>query len=466
MRWLRSFSLRRRIAALVATAVFATVVVVAAAAWTFTRHYLLTQTDANLISQAQSAAASGKILGDRLALNPSNINALSLPYQVDSAQKPLGSTEPLPFDPVTDGRVAANGGQLLRSVTIDGKPYRMITVQVPGAPLALQVAQDVQAQDTSLHKLGVLLGFVVLAGAVVGAAAGVLVAGTGLRPVRVLTAAAERVARTDELEAPIELSGGESTHDEVARLATAFNAMLAALAMSRDRQRALIADAGHELRTPLTSLRTNIELLAREDPGIGRVLDPADRQKLLADVTAQTTELSSLIGDLTDLAREDTAHAPMEEMDLAEVASRAVERVRRRDTTVRVVTELGPSPVLGRPRQLERAVTNLLDNAVKWSPPGGEVFVGLHDGELVVADQGPGIADEDLPHVFERFYRATTSREQPGSGLGLAIVAQAAQEHGGAVEAGRTPTGGTLMRLSVPVAEQPAREQPEPVAVP
>ncbi|MGH3743962.1 MAG: HAMP domain-containing sensor histidine kinase [Mycobacteriales bacterium] len=462
---MRTFSLRRRIAALVAGTVLATVVVVGVAAWLFTRHYLMNQTDQNLRSVATSAAANKIITRAGLGLGTSGIQQLSLPFQVDSAEEVLTAPQVLPFDRRDAAVAAGTGDSILRTVSIAGKRYRMITVQVPGTTYALQVAQDIEPQETSLHKLALLLVVVGAVGAAAAAVAGVAIARAGLRPVRELTAAAERIARTDELGPPIELGASENADDEVARLATAFNAMLAALSQSRDRQRALVADAGHELRTPLTSLRTNIELLAREDPAHGRVLDPADRSRLLADVTAQTAELATLIGDLTDLAREDSSQSAKEHIDLAEVAERAVERVRRRAPHVAIVSDLAASPVYGRPRQLERAVTNLLDNAVKWSPPDGEVFVGLHHGELVIADQGPGIADEDLPRVFERFYRATTSREQPGSGLGLAIVAQAAREHGGAATAGRTPSGGTLMRLTVPL-DAAADHPDEPAPVP
>ena len=466
---MRSFSLRRRIAALVAGAVLSTVVVVGTAAWLFTRHYLLEQTDANLTSVAQSAAADPTLFTrigfNTVRVNPTPATALSLPFQVDGTSGPLlapsEQTVVLPTDSRDLAVAVGHRASVLRTVVVGGKDYRMVTVPIPGQQLALQVGQDITAQEESLHKLALLLVALGTGGVAAAAALGIVIARAGLRPVRELTAAAERVARTDDLGPPIVMAARENTDDEVARLATSFNAMLAALAQSRDRQRALIADAGHELRTPLTSHRTNIELLAREDPAVGRVLDPADRSRLLADVTAQTAELASLIGDLTDLAREDSSQSAKEHIDLAAVAERAVARVRRRAPQVAIVTDLETSPVHGRPLQLERAVTNLLDNAVKWSPAGAEVFVGLHDGQLVVADQGPGIAPDDLPHVFERFYRATTSREQPGSGLGLAIVAQAAREHGGSVVADSTPAGGTLMRLSVPLD----RERPVPYDV-
>jgi two-component system sensor histidine kinase MprB len=478
MKWYQSFSLRRRIAALVAGGVLATVIFVGSASWLFARHYLLNQTDANLINVSQAAASNANLviqdpITGEYRPGPTTVTQLSLPFRVIEADgtilTPQNQTVVIP---TTSADLAVADGQRqssLRTVDFDGRTYRVVTVKSPRGTYALQVAQDIEAQQESLHKLALLLIFIGIAGAAFAASLGALIARASLQPVRQLTRAAERVAQTDDLASPIELGDNENSDDEVARLAQSFNAMLAALALSRERQRALVADAGHELRTPLTSLRTNIELLAREDPTNGRVLDPADKARLLSDLTAQTAELASLIGDLTDLAREDSSQHAREDIDLAEIAARAVARVRRRAPEVRIVTDLEASHAHGRPQQLERAITNLLDNAVKWSPAGGEVFVGLHRGELVVADQGPGIAPEDRPHVFERFYRATTSRDKPGSGLGLAIVAQAAAEHGGSVQAGETPTGGTLMRFTIPLddiapTDLAAPAEPQPVS--
>jgi two-component system sensor histidine kinase MprB len=227
--------------------------------------------------------------------------------------------------------------------------------------------------------------------------------------------------------------------------------MLAALGASRERQRQLVADAGHELRTPLTSLRTNIDLLAQADRSGG--LDPNARQELLADVRAQIEELTLLIQDLVQLARDEPIERTPEPVDLADVVDHAVQRVRRRAGSVTFDVEVEPWPVMGEPQSLDRAVVNLLDNAVKWSPADGVVTVRLVDGVLDVADQGTGIAGQDLPHVFERFYRASDARRLPGSGLGLAIVQQTAQRHGGSVSAGRTPQGGAIFRLSLPPAD-------------
>jgi two-component system sensor histidine kinase MprB len=234
------------------------------------------------------------------------------------------------------------------------------------------------------------------------------------------------------------------------------NQMLTALDSSRSRQKQLVADAGHELRTPLTSLRTNLDLLVQNDatPPASQ-LAATERAALLLDVQAQIEELSVLVGDLVELSRDDgpptnTVGATVETVDLAEVVERAAERVRRRAPRLTFDVAGGPWEVLGQPAALERAVTNLLDNAAKWSPEGGTVTVRLTGGTLTVADQGPGIPAEDLPHVFERFYRSLEARALPGSGLGLAIVDQTVRRHGGAVGAGRGPSGGTVITMTLP----------------
>jgi two-component system, OmpR family, sensor histidine kinase MprB len=218
--------------------------------------------------------------------------------------------------------------------------------------------------------------------------------------------------------------------------------MLAALEASAKAQRQLVADASHELRTPLTSLRTNIEVLAGK-----RRLREQDREPLLSDVVEQLDEMTTLIAELIELAHGDGQPREPEEVRLDVLTADAVERTRRNRPGVTFRTELTESVVDGVPATLERAIGNLLDNAAKWSPPGGEVEVGVRDGEVTVRDHGPGIDEDDLPYVFDRFYRSTAARGMPGSGLGLAIVRQVAEAHGGAVTAERPEDGGTLMRL-------------------
>jgi len=255
----------------------------------------------------------------------------------------------------------------------------------------------------------------------------------------------ERIARTEDLQ-PLPVEGD----DEIARLATAFNDMLVALSASRDRQRRLVVDAGHELRTPLTSLRTNLDLLLQADSAGG--LDDAARRELLDDVRGQIEEMSSLVGDLVELARDEPLRPVVEKVDLAEVVDRAVSRARRRGTSLTFDVATEPWWVIGESASLERAVTNLLDNAVKWSPSGGTVRIRLNHGTLTVDDEGPGIAAADREHVFERFYRSQESRSMPGSGLGLSIVRQVIERHAGNIRVDETDQGGTRMVMQVPGA--------------
>jgi two-component system sensor histidine kinase MprB len=229
--------------------------------------------------------------------------------------------------------------------------------------------------------------------------------------------------------------------------------MLTALSASQARQRQLVADAGHELRTPLTSLRTNLDLLAQADASTA--LSSEARRELLADVQAQISEMTTLIGDLVELARDEPVTSAVEPVELAAVIEQAVTRVRRRTTTVAFDVHTEPWWVTGDPSALERAVTNLLDNAAKWSPPGGRVRVELTNGTIMVGDQGDGIPEHDLPHVFERFYRSAESRTMPGSGLGLSIVRSVADRHGGAVRAGKGPDGGAGFWLELPGTPAP-----------
>ena len=277
--------------------------------------------------------------------------------------------------------------------------------------------------------------------------AGWAVAANGLRPVRRLTAATERVARTTDLT-PIAVSGT----DELARLTTSFNSMLTALDAAQTRERQLIADAGHELRTPLTSLRTNIELMGQATSQGQRSLTTVEHAEIMGDVRAQLEELTTLVGDLVELARDEPVRRDPEPLDLADVIDLAVSRVRLRTSQVEVEVSTQPWMVVGEAQLLERAVTNLLDNAVKWSPAGGVVRVTLADGVVSVADQGPGIAPTDLPHIFDRFYRASEARTLPGSGLGLSIVKRAAERHGGVADVTSTLGEGTIFTLSVPAA--------------
>lgn len=273
---------------------------------------------------------------------------------------------------------------------------------------------------------------------------------TALGPVERLTEASEYVATTRDLTRRIEARGS----DEIARLAASFNTMLdalerstAALDVSLVAQRQLVADASHELRTPLTSIRTNIEILRDENE-----LSPAERAQLLDAVSAQMQELSTLVADLIELARGDQPLVESEDVRLDRLVEEAVARARGHALHVEFLTHLEPRVVEGVPERLERAIRNLLDNAAKFSPPDGVVEVTLAGGELRVRDHGPGVKPEDLPHVFDRFYRSGEARAVVGSGLGLAIVRQVVDAHGGSVGAEAAEGGGVCFVLTLPTS--------------
>lgn len=327
--------------------------------------------------------------------------------------------------------------------TVEGTHVRVLTSPVSRIPgLAVQLARPLDEVDSALGRLRIVLLVVTLAGVAAAAGVGAVVARTSVGPVRRLTEAAEHVTATSDLSRRIEATGS----DELSRLARSFNTMLEALEGSLRTQRQLVADASHELRTPLTSLRTNIEVLA------GDALPAEEREQLLREVVGELEELSVLVGDLVELARSGEPAKQAGVVHLERVVADAVERARRHSPDLRFTTDLEPTVVNGVADRLERAVFNLLDNAAKWSPPGGTIEVTVRDGEVTVRDHGPGVAPSDLPLVFDRFYRAPSARGQPGSGLGLAIVRQVAESHGGAVTAETADGGGALFRLRLPAS--------------
>jgi two-component system sensor histidine kinase MprB len=354
--------------------------------------------------------------------------------------RPPDEELPLPVEDRTLD-VAAGGEEAFYSdAEVAGTHVRMLTV--PLAPgYAVQISRPLTEVDDSLGRLRTILLLVALGGVALAAALGLVVARTALAPVRRLTEATEEVTETRDLSRRMDDEGS----DEVGRLAASFNTMLAALEESARSQRRFVADASHELRTPLTSLRTNIEVLARADD-----MPRAERERLLADVVEQLAEMSALVAELVALDRaEEPANGP-EDVRLDLVAGESIERVRRQRAGITFTPDFEESVVRGVPSSIERAIGNMLDNAAKWSPPGGEVQVAVRDGEVEVRDHGPGIADSDLPHVFDRFYRAPSARGLPGSGLGLAIVRRVAETHGGSVVAERADGGGTRVRLAFP----------------
>jgi two-component system sensor histidine kinase MprB len=336
---------------------------------------------------------------------------------------------------------AGHVDESFRDAIVRGAHARVLTTRGPDKS-TLQIALPLTGVDDTLARLRWILLAVTIGGVGVASGFGVGVSRAATRPLGRLTATAEQVTATGELHHRIE----PVADDEPGRLAAAFNAMLSALEDSRDAQRQLVADASHELRTPLTSIRANVELLER-----ARDMPQGERAEVLASVRGQLEDLTILVGDLVDLARPgERAVEPPEELRLDELVEDAVERARRLAPATRFAFTAHPSTVSGSRGRLARAVGNLLDNAVKWSPPGEPVEVAVNGGEVTVRDHGPGIAEDDLPHVFDRFYRATGARGLPGSGLGLAIVKQVADAHGGTVVAEQAPGGGALLRLSLP----------------
>ena len=462
-------SFRFRVTAVTTLAVAVAVVLVALLSYLLVRRELVTDFERGVVDDARRVAAdmqafrSGPGPGPRsspLLQQLGTVQFLSSdgrPELVTDAPAPLPVGQP-ELD-VARGRAASH----IRNTHVRGQ--HVIIAAVPaGGSRALQLSQDFEPLERAIRSRLYALGAVGLGGAVLAALLGAVVGGAVTAPIRRLTGAAGHVARTGDLKATIPETGDR----ELAELAARFNDMLRALDGSRAQQRQLVADAGHELRTPLTSLRTNIDLLARAESGRRRLSD-ADRRQLLEDVQGQLAELTVLVGDLGVLARDDAQ--PDEAnvvVELDDLVQRAVERVRRRAVGVDFAVDLEPSALVGRPFLLERAIVNVLDNAVKWSPRSGVVEVSLRAGELVVRDHGPGIDDRDLPYVFDRFYRAAGARSLPGSGLGLAIVRHVAEMHRGDASAERCPDGGTVVRLRLSgradAANVGTRDSGEPVS--
>ncbi len=446
-------SFRTRLALLAAVAVAVAVVLASAVAYVEVKRTLYHQVDSTLRQQHSF---------DRFDLTSPRF-AQTSDERFFQGIAPDGGVHAFPNQPVlpvdaTDRAVAA--GRLdyaIRSVYVGDTHMRLITRQGTsrdGSITALQIARPLTETDNTLHELRVVLLLIGLGGAAVAAALGLIVARTALRPVKRLTGAAEHVAATQDLDASIPVEHS----DELGRLAQSFNEMLAALASSRDQQQQLVADASHELRTPLTSLRTNIEVLARTPH-----IEPEERERLLADVTAQLEEMGVLVNDLVELAREERVHETrdMSDLRLDELVGSAVERARRHAPGLTFITTTEPALVHGDRASLERAVTNLLDNASKWSPVAGTVETSqTRSGEVIVRDHGPGIPPEDRPKVFDRFYRAPGARSMPGSGLGLAIVRRVVDAHHGSIAAEEAPGGGALMRMRLPVIDV---DEPEPI---
>jgi two-component system, OmpR family, sensor histidine kinase MprB len=452
-----SLSLRWRVMLLAMSMVAMVVVLMAVAVYAVVSRALYDDMDNQLHSRARLLIESGSLTTDPGKVIEgtaySDVNAMLVnPGRSIYTANQEGQTLPL-----GDPEKAVIRGELWMSKRSVNQ-QRVLALHLTNGS-SLLISKSLVPTDQVLKRLGTVLLIVGGIGVVVAAMAGGAVARAGLRPVARLTEAAERVARTDDLR-PIPVFGS----DELARLTEAFNMMLRALAESRERQARLVTDAGHELRTPLTSLRTNVELLmASMAPGAPR-LPEEEMEGLREDLMAQIEELSTLVGDLVDLTRDEGGVVIHEAVDMTEIVDHSLERVRRRRNDIEFDATLMPWQVYGDSSGLGRAVLNVLDNAAKWSPPGGRVGVRLTQidpmhAELVVTDRGPGIPPQERRLVFDRFFRSTSARAMPGSGLGLAIVKQVVLKHGGtlrvedAVPGGQPP--GTAIHIVLPGRPMP-----------
>lgn len=472
--------LRRRLTLVTAAAVGVAVLLAAAVSYLAVRGELRGQADDALRQQAglirtlrdDDDGLRGGLAPRRLPAPPPREGGSASYAQVIGAQGGVRRiTEGdvvLPVD--AEDRALARGasGERLEDREVDGEHLRVLTASLPGGG-AVQLARSLEGTDAVLSRLRITLLLLCAGGIGLAVFLGRLASRNLVAPIRSVAEAARHIGETEDLGRRIEVRG----NDEVAELASRFNAMLDTLQASRaalDRsvssQRQLVADASHELRTPVTSLRTNIEVLMEP----GRLAED-ERRALLADLVEQTEELTALVGDLIELARGDERSPVLEDVRLDELAEEAVARARRHAPGVRFETRLAPMTVTGTPARLDRAVTNLLDNAAKHSPPGGVVEVEVDHEGVHVRDHGSGIDPAEVGHLFDRFYRGAAARGRAGTGLGLAIVRQVAEQHDGAASAGNAPGGGAVFTLRLPRARAALGAAPvdaagKPVAAP
>ncbi len=460
-------SLRARIAAAAGLAVALAVVAVAITVYVAVRADLRGQVDESLrqraaafVSSPAGVPGSGQgggeagpgPFGSRAAGGPNGFPNVVQPERFGEASGYIefisrsgavdvpggqGSSPRIPPSAGDRSIAAAGTGREFSDRTVHGTHLRVLTLG-SGGQGAVLIARPLTALDKELGRVLLILVLVGAGGIALAALFGALVARTALTPIDRFTRRTEALAGSVDLSQRLEVRG----RDELSRLAQSFNATLDALERSLSSQRQLIADASHELRTPLASLRANIQIL--NDAGR---LSAGDQESLRQDVVEELDGLTALVADVVELARGSRAAASSDDVRLDRIVAEAAERTHRRGNVV-VQVELEPTIVRGEPDTIARAVSNLLDNARKWSPPGGLIEVSLANGVLSVRDRGPGFQAEDLPLVFERFYRAEEARKLPGSGLGLAIVRQAAEAHRGYARASNAPGGGALLEVS------------------
>jgi two-component system sensor histidine kinase MprB len=432
---------RRRLTLASAAAVAVAVATASIVTWFFVRSELRSQIDESLRARLPFIEhLTLPIVGGNLP--PVRIDP-GEPSFVLQVVTPGGSVIKAPNAPPLEPVVSAV--PVIRDTSGGGLHFRALSVPV-GRGFTVMLARPLTEVDETLRTLALMMIVVFAGGVALAVGLGYAVTRTAAAPVARLSDAAERVTETGDLSLRID---EPATDDEIGRLATRFNAMMAALEGSVTAQRQLVADASHELRTPLTSVRTNIDLLAS-----GRLTDPRERKALLRDVRTQLEELTAIVNDVVELARGLEQPLALDDVRLDDVVREDVARFERGAPALAVNADLRPSVVTADAVRISRAVRNMLDNAAKWSPPGSEIEVGVTGSTVAVRDHGPGFDEQDLPHVFDRFYRATSARGMPGSGLGLAIVRQVAEAHGGRAVAENAPGGGAIVRLELPPGDR------------
>ena len=438
-------SFRLRVTLLIAAAVAVAAIAASVAMYLVVQDQLINQVNQNL-----EAAASGPIrepggpfrrpAGDQIVSNRPEVFGQIINSSGTVVQGDGGYSIPSLVTSQVKNVAAGKAPEFHATATASGTAGD-VRVQIYVKPInggAIEVVQELGPIDAALAQTRLLLvafaaGAILLAGAL-----GALVGRAALAPVKRLTTTVEEVTRTRDLSRRVAARGG----DELSRLGTSFDAMLGQLELSLRSQRQLVSDASHELRTPLTSLRTNLELLERGQPE-----DPVERQQLLGDLVRQMERMTSLVHDLIEVARDEDVPMPFEELQLEEIVHEVVDDMRFRSPKVHFNLTSKPSAINGVKVRVARAITNLLDNAAKYSPPGATVEVAVANGEISVRDHGPGVAAEDAARVFDRFWRSNDARHLPGSGLGLSIVKDVAESHGGSVTLERPVDGGARFRL-------------------
>jgi two-component system sensor histidine kinase MprB len=452
-------SLRGRLTVMAAAIVGAILAVGAVVCFVAMRSELRSQVDDSLRAQAQlirTTQRSRPPLNRRLPAPPrTRGGAAPFSQALDSSGKVVRRSSSELRLPVTSADLMVARGarqQLLTDMQAGGIHLRVLTVHLSRGG-AIQLARSLESADQALSRLRVVLIALVIGGTLLALGLVRVFVRRAITPIRQLTEATAHIEATGDLARRVTTG----RHDEVGQLASRFNGMLdhlqaiqQALEQSTSAQRQLVADASHELRTPIASLRTNIEVLLAT-----RATPNGDEAALLGDVVEQLEELSSVVSDLIELARGDVPQQAAEEVELDGVVSEALARARRHAPAIKFEQHVEPSTIEGSPERIARAVNNVLDNAAKFSPPGSMVEVSSSNGAVIVRDHGPGVAPDELPHLFDRFYRGQGNAHINGSGLGLAIVKQVVESHGGAVEAALTNEGGLQVVLRFPAVAAP-----------